>query len=60
MSAGGEGGSQPTDDYTFFYRNGNVNHHLAMSFFTYKGNTSAVKRVEFTSNAIYKTKRTLR
>jgi len=21
-------GSQPVDDYTYFYRNGNVNHHL--------------------------------
>jgi hypothetical protein len=27
-----EGGSQPADDYTFCYGNGNANHHLETDF----------------------------
>jgi hypothetical protein len=32
-----EGGSQPADDYTFLYGNGNANHHLGTGFFVHKG-----------------------
>jgi len=28
-----EGGSQPADDYTFFYGNENADHHLGTDFF---------------------------
>jgi len=31
-----EGGSQPADDYIFFYRNGNTNHHLGADLLVYK------------------------
>jgi exonuclease III len=44
-----EGGSQPTDDYTFSHGNGNANHDLGTGFFVHKGNISAVK-VEFTGD----------
>jgi len=44
-----EGGSQPADDYTFFYGNGNANHHLETSFLIHQGIRPAVKRVEFIS-----------
>jgi hypothetical protein len=27
-----EGGSQPADDFTFFYANENANHHLGQAF----------------------------
>jgi hypothetical protein len=42
-----ESGSQPADDHTFFYVNGNASHHLGRGFFAHKGIISAVKRVEF-------------
>jgi len=47
-----EGSSQPPDDYTFFYGNGNDNHHLGTSFTVRKGITSAVKRVEFIGDRV--------
>jgi hypothetical protein len=40
-------GSQPADNFTFFYGNGNANHHFGTSFSIYKGIISAVKRAEF-------------
>jgi hypothetical protein len=43
-------GSQPADDCTFSYGNGNANHHLGTGFFIHKGIISAVKRVEFISD----------
>jgi hypothetical protein len=43
-----EDGSQPVD-YTFFYGNGNANHHLGTEFFVHRGIISAIKRVEFIS-----------
>jgi hypothetical protein len=45
-----EGGSQPPDDYIFYYGNGNVNCHLGMGCIVHKGIVSAVKRVEFISD----------
>jgi len=42
-----EGGSQPADNYTFLYGNGNANHHLGTGSFVRKRIVSAVKRSEF-------------
>jgi hypothetical protein len=36
-----KGGTEPADDYTYFYGNGNADHH----FFVHKGIISAVKRI---------------
>jgi hypothetical protein len=32
-----EGGSQPTDNYTFLYGNANANSHLSRGFFIHVG-----------------------
>jgi hypothetical protein len=45
-----KGGSQPADDYMFFYVNGNANHHLQTGSFIHKGFISAVKKVGFFSD----------
>jgi hypothetical protein len=42
-----EGGSQPADDYKFFYGNGNANYHIEASSFVYKEVVSALRREEF-------------
>jgi hypothetical protein len=44
--------TEPADNYTFFYRNGNADHHLGTGFSIHKGIISAVKRVEFVSDSI--------
>jgi hypothetical protein len=36
-------GSQPADDYKFFYGNENVNHHLGTGFFVHKTHFSSYK-----------------
>jgi exonuclease III len=40
-------GTEPAGDYTFFYGNGNADHHFGTGFFIHKRIISAVKRVEF-------------
>jgi hypothetical protein len=42
-----KGGTEPASDYTFFYENGNADHHLGTDFFAHKRIMSAVKRVDF-------------
>jgi hypothetical protein len=39
-----KGGTEPTNNYTFFYGNGNVYHHSGTGFFVHKGTISAIKR----------------
>jgi exonuclease III len=45
-----KGGTEPVGDYTFFYGNGNADHHIGTGFFVHKRIISAVKRVEFVSD----------
>jgi hypothetical protein len=45
-----EGGSQPADDYTFFFGNGNANHYFETGFFVHKEIISTVKTTEITSD----------
>jgi exonuclease III len=42
-----KGGTEPAGNYTFFYENGNADHHLGTGFLVHKRIISAVKRVEF-------------
>jgi hypothetical protein len=45
-----KGVTEPADDCTFFYRNGNADYHIGTGFFVHKGIISAFKSVEFVSN----------
>jgi exonuclease III len=45
-----KGGTELAGDYTFFYANGNADHHLQTGFLVHKRFISAVKRVEFVSD----------
>jgi hypothetical protein len=45
-----KGGTEPADNYTFFYGNRNADHHLGTGFFIHKGVISTVKRVESVSD----------
>jgi len=50
-------GGQPAVNYTFFYRNGNANHHLETHFPIDKEITSAVNSVKLTGDTMYITLR---
>jgi hypothetical protein len=52
-----EDGSQPTDDYTFFYGSGNANYHLGTGVFIYNGIISTLTWVKFISHKVYITLR---
>jgi hypothetical protein len=45
-----KGGTEPAGDYTFFYGNGNADHHLGTGFFVHKRIISAVKKVQTVSD----------
>jgi hypothetical protein len=45
-----KGGTEPAEDYTFFYGAGNEDHQLGTGFFVHKRIISAVRRVEFISD----------
>jgi exonuclease III len=45
-----KGGTELAGDYTFFYGNGNADHHLRTGSFVHKRFISAVRRVEFVSD----------
>jgi exonuclease III len=47
-----KGGTEPACDYTFFYVNGNTDHHLGTGFFVRKRIISTVRRVEFVSDGM--------
>jgi hypothetical protein len=53
------GGTEPAGEYTFFYRKGNKNYELCKGFFVCKRIKSTVKRVEFVSDRMSYTKRSL-
>jgi hypothetical protein len=46
----GQGGTERTEDYTFFNGAGNDDHPLGTGFFVHKRIMSAVRRVEFVSD----------
>jgi hypothetical protein len=45
-----KGGTEPSDDCTFLYENGNADHHLGTGSFVPNSTISAVTRVEFVSD----------
>jgi hypothetical protein len=45
-----KGGTEWTEDYTFFYGQGNGDHQIGTGFFVHKRILSAVRRVEFISD----------
>jgi hypothetical protein len=49
----------PAGEHTFFYREGNKNHELCTVFLVHKRLISAVTKVEFSSDVLHTTKRSL-
>jgi hypothetical protein len=47
-----KGGTEPADDYTFFYGKRNADRHLGTGFFVYKEILLMVKRVGFISDRV--------
>jgi exonuclease III len=45
-----KGGTERTEDYTFFYGEGNEGYHLGTGYFVHKRIISAIKRPEFVSD----------
>jgi hypothetical protein len=55
-----KGGTEPAGDYTFFYGNGNDDHHLGTGVFVHKRIISAVRSIQFVSNRMsYNIRRSL-
>jgi hypothetical protein len=46
------GGTEPAEDYTFFYGEGNERHQLGADSFAHKKIITAVRRVEFISDSM--------
>jgi hypothetical protein len=45
-----KGGTERSEDYTFFYGQGNGDHQLGTGFLIHKRTVSAVRRVKFISD----------
>jgi hypothetical protein len=45
-------GARVAHNYTFFYGNGNADHHLQTGFFVHKGIISAVQMIEFVTDGL--------
>lgn len=52
-----KGGSRPSDDYIFVYRNGKSNHHMGTCLFVHKGIRSTVMWEKSVSDNMYITLR---
>jgi hypothetical protein len=47
-----KGGTESADNFTFFYGNGNADHHLGTGFFVHKGIVSAVEKAQLVSDLL--------
>jgi hypothetical protein len=53
------GGTEPAEENTFFYGKGNENHELGTGSFVHKRIIPAIKTVQFVSDVIHNTKKSL-